>query len=177
MNRRSSSISLLGALAVALAGGLAVLSPTSASSAPPPAPPAPLPALSTTPFGPGVVDLASGLDTGAALAAGTDLPTDSVVLDGRLYFAASRTDSGSELWVTDGTPAGTRLLRDIAPGVSSSWPRKLTVVGERIYFGADDGVSGRELWSTDGTAAGTTRVADIRPGAEGSDPDELTLVG
>jgi ELWxxDGT repeat protein len=74
------------------------------------------------------------------------------------------------LWRTDGTPAGTTLVKDIRPGTGSSIPRWMQVVGGRMYFQADDGVTGIELWTTDGTEGGTIRVADINPGAGGSTP-------
>ena len=38
----------------------------------------------------------------------------------KLYFAATNAD-GRELWVTDGTGAGTKMVKDIYPG-GDSWP-------------------------------------------------------
>src|SRR5262245_44804689 len=40
-------------------------------------------------------------------------PSDLVVMGDRLYFAATDSGHGRELWVTDGTPAGTQLLENI----------------------------------------------------------------
>ena len=37
---------------------------------------------------------------------------------------------GQELWRTDGTPAGTFPVRDIAPGPASSDPQQLTAAGQ-----------------------------------------------
>jgi ELWxxDGT repeat protein len=65
---------------------------------------------------------------------------------GRLYFAADDGVHGTELWQTDGTEAGTRLVQDVAPGGASSYPEELTVAGDRLFFSADDGSTGRELW-------------------------------
>lgn len=84
--------------------------------------------------------------------------------DDRIVFVAHDPQQGTELWVTDGTVAGTRLLRDIAAGSNSSLPEQLTVLSDRVYFGADDGIFGRELWSTDGTPEGTRLARDGRPG-------------
>lgn len=53
---------------------------------------------------------------------------------------------GSELWIMDGTPVGTRLLGDLRPGPTGSRPREFTVVGDRMFFVADDGGRGTELW-------------------------------
>ena len=68
---------------------------------------------------------------------------------------------GAELWRTDGTAAGTYLLRDINPGEPSSSPTGFIVINDVAYFRADDGTNGKELWRTDGTTSGTTIVADI----------------
>jgi ELWxxDGT repeat protein len=96
---------------------------------------------------------------------------------GRLFFAAGDREHGAELWVTDGTVAGTVRLTDIAPGLRSANPRGLTAVGGLLYFTADDGVHGAELWVSDGTAAGTRMVQDIAPEALSSAPDQLTVAG
>lgn len=74
---------------------------------------------------------------------------------------------GAELWATDGTPAGTRLVRDINPGPSTSDIASLTALNGVAYFLADDGTNGTELWRSDGTTAGTAIVANIGPGAAG----------
>ncbi|MFY9826291.1 MAG: ELWxxDGT repeat protein [Thermoanaerobaculia bacterium] len=96
---------------------------------------------------------------------------------GRLFFTASDEAHGAELWVTDGTPAGTRMVRDIQPGVPSSRPGGLTAAGDRVYFAADDGVSGRELWVSDGTEEGTRLVWDLKPGGFSSSPADLAVIG
>jgi ELWxxDGT repeat protein len=95
----------------------------------------------------------------------------------QLFFAANVAGSGPELWKTDGTRAGTVLVKDIAPGPASSRPRELTAAGGRLYFTATDGVHGDELWQSDGTAAGTTLVQDILPGPASSSPQDLTAAG
>jgi ELWxxDGT repeat protein len=87
--------------------------------------------------------------------------------------------NGQELWRTDGTSAGTIMVKDINPGPGGihggEYVRRHAVVGDGLYFAADDGVNGQELWRTDGTAAGTTLVADLWPGPSGSKPSDLTL--
>ena len=95
----------------------------------------------------------------------------------QLFFAANVAGSGPELWKTDGTRAGTVLVKDIAPGPASSRPGELTAAGGRLYFRATDGVHGDELWRSDGTAAGTTLVEDILPGPASSTPEDLTAAG
>jgi ELWxxDGT repeat protein len=65
------------------------------------------------------------------------------------YLTAQDRDSGTELWISDGTPDGTSRLTDLAPGPASSDPHDVTVVTSRIYFGAHDGASPDDLWMID----------------------------
>jgi ELWxxDGT repeat protein len=79
---------------------------------------------------------------------------------------------GRELWRTDGTAAGTRIVRDLWDGSGSSNPRLLTKMGGDLYFAAFDAFAGvgfgEELWRTDGTTTDTLRVRDINPGLPGA---------
>ena len=86
-----------------------------------------------------------------------------LAFNGALYFCVGDATHGKELWKSDGTAAGTVLVKDINPGAESSAPAKLTVAGGKLYFTADDGVHGRELWRTD-DAAGAVMVKDITAG-------------
>jgi ELWxxDGT repeat protein len=86
-------------------------------------------------------------------------------VNGVLFFSATDTAHGTELWMTDGTPAGTRLVADIYPGPEGSYPNELTNVNGTLFFSADDGVHGMELWISDGTRLGTKILADIDPGS------------
>ncbi|MEZ4740537.1 MAG: hypothetical protein R2818_14535 [Flavobacteriales bacterium] len=79
-----------------------------------------------------------------------------------------------ELWVTDGTEAGTLLVKDIDEGTGSGAPRDLTVVNGLLFFKGDDGYAhGSELWVSDGTTEGTTMVVDMVPGGNESLPQDL----
>jgi ELWxxDGT repeat protein len=100
---------------------------------------------------------------------------------GTLFFAAQGpgqgllgVGGGTELWKSDGTAAGTSLVKDINPGSISSNPMDLTRVGTTVFFSANDGIHGRELWKSDGTAAGTRMVEDIGVGDSDSGPANLT---
>ena len=80
---------------------------------------------------------------------------------GKVFFTAQSDDStGAELFVTDGTAAGTRIVRDIGPSGSSD-PRGLTDIGGQLFFVANDG-TGDGVWKTDGTEAGTVRLGTFR---------------
>jgi ELWxxDGT repeat protein len=93
-------------------------------------------------------------------------PTDLTPLGDVLYFAGHRPETGYELWRSDGTVAGTRLVVDLEPGPTDSFPSSLRALGGRLIFRATRG-----LWSTDGTEAGTILVQ-----ADSHNP-ELTVAG
>lgn len=96
------------------------------------------------------------------------------VLGNRLFFRAGNPADGVELWRTDGTSAGTAMVRDAYPGPGSGNPRDLVAAGGRLWFTALDPVHGRELWTSDGTRKGTRLVQDLAPGAVSSNPEGLT---
>lgn len=83
----------------------------------------------------------------------------------KIYLAMADSSHGMELWVSDGTAAGTKLIKDIdaSPGFSSN-PYGFTVFNDYLYFAANTSVLGEELWKTDGTEAGTVLVKDIMKG-------------
>ena len=93
-------------------------------------------------------------------------PSDLTVVGSVAYFSATTAAAGTELWKTDGSPAGTGLVKDIRAGTGSSYPWDVTAAGSTVFFVADDGMHGTELWKTDGTAAGTVLVKDIKAGTE-----------
>jgi ELWxxDGT repeat protein len=99
---------------------------------------------------------------------------------GRLLFfrylpETPTTPEHHELWRTDGTAAGTVLVKDLGPGTSLSVYQ--AVVKNTLFFVLTDLAHGTELWKTDGTAAGTGLVKDIVPGTGGSYPGELRVLG
>lgn len=96
-------------------------------------------------------------------------------VNGTLFFVVDDVVHGEELWKSDGTNAGTKMVKDINPGATSA-PFGLTNVGGTLFFTAGDGVHGHELWKSDGTPEGTVMVKDIRPGGNSAEINELVNV-
>jgi ELWxxDGT repeat protein len=78
-----------------------------------------------------------------------------------------------QLWVTDGTAAGSRMVKTF--GTTSA--DNIVVIGSKAFITVNDNfIHGQELWISDGTTAGTV-LDDIFPGATGSFPDDLASIG
>ncbi len=98
----------------------------------------------------------------------------SALLNGKVYFTGYSPSTGRELWVTDGTDAGTSLVKDIAPGTVSSNPRdRFTIINNQLFFTAYTVNEGLEIWKTDGTSNGTVLVKDVVAGTSGSHTNAL----
>jgi ELWxxDGT repeat protein len=81
-----------------------------------------------------------------------------------------------EPWITDGTGAGARMLRDLWPGPTESTVIQAAAVAGGFFFVATSPGTGAELWWTDGTTAGTRLTRDIHPGRADSSPGLLGVV-
>ena len=88
-----------------------------------------------------------------------------------IYFQADDGNGyGRELWRSDGTEAGTYMVKDINPGTNHGSISKLNAIGDILYFSAWTENSGGELWRSDGTDNGTYMVKEINPGSNSSQP-------
>lgn len=114
-------------------------------------------------------DIIPGPTTGSAAFGygGEGDPQSLTVASDRVMFSAKEDATGRELWITDGTTAGTVPVVDLAPGTAPSVVSAIyqAGVGRRVIFSASDATSGRELWVSDGSASGTQRLTDLWPGA------------
>lgn len=83
--------------------------------------------------------------------------------NGLLYLKVTD-ESGSEIWVSDGSENSAIQLYDIAPGDDDSDPRELHVLNDLVYFIADKNYEERgRLWITDGTPSGTQSYESAHP--------------
>ena len=125
-----------------------------------------------------VKDIHQGSDTSDPQnpTANSSDPENLVAVGPTLYFSAFDPINGTELWKSDGTSAGTSLVKDINPGSNGSSISEIGLIGSTLFFGASDGTNGTELWKSDGTSAGTTLVRDINSSGS-SNPSQLTAVG
>jgi ELWxxDGT repeat protein len=106
---------------------------------------------------------------------GGGYPTQFTI-SGNLLFFTMWKDHGRELWVSDGTTAGTKEVIDLLPGTNggaSDVP--MISFNNKVYFQGSTTLGNTELFSSDGTAAGTALVKDILPGNGGSAPNNWVL--
>ncbi len=103
---------------------------------------------------------------------------DGMTVMGRfLFFLAFDNNYGHEPYISDGTRAGTRLLKDIYTGLAGSMFFYPCVAGRTLFFQARDVSHGLELWKTDGTSKGTVLVKDFRKGIASGYPSFISAVG
>ena len=73
---------------------------------------------------------------------GSSNPTGFTQVNGLTFFSANDGTHGAELWESNGTAAGTFLVKDINPGAGGSNPTDLTNVNGTLFFQANDGTHG-----------------------------------
>ena len=116
------------------------------------------------------------------------LNADLVVFNNKVLFAGLDASNQTELWVTDGTAAGTHELTGISGAFTGSGglfggpptthvasPPDLTIFNNEVLFNGLDAAGNNGLWTTDGTASGTRELTTISgANATGVDPFYLT---
>src|SRR5581483_1096969 len=99
-----------------------------------------------------------------------------------LFVTYERDENGfalsTQLWKSDGTPAGTTRLATWPQPTNFSWTLRSIVLGNAMIFQVMNG-NELQLWRSDGTADGTTMVKNFaRPGITINwDPDLLASAG
>lgn len=118
---------------------------------------------------------------------GKPIPNSSVVAEtsqmitafgnGQALFSAYDSTNGYELWITDGTTAGTHLVKDINAGINNSNPQFFTALGNgKVTFSATDENNGTELWLTDGTVDGTSLLKNVNSKGDNSNPQSFATL-
>ncbi|HUM45613.1 MAG TPA: hypothetical protein PLD84_01720 [Chitinophagales bacterium] len=88
----------------------------------------------------------------------SSFPSDLVVGNDKLWFTATNTANGAELWKSNGNSNSTEIAFDLNPGTASSFPSRLLFFNNELYFVANDGINGNELWKTNGTLSGSVKL-------------------
>ncbi len=85
----------------------------------------------------------------------------------QLFFAADNGTLGLELWKTDGSSAGTVMVKDINAGAGDGFKPCLPgSFQDQFYFTGYTVANGWEPWASDGTNDGTHMLTEIIPGPE-----------
>jgi len=103
----------------------------------------------------------------------TGPPRELTALDGELFFVVERAAAGDLLYRSDGTVAGTELVKELTVAGSPGYASRLTAVGDRLFLAVVTETTGQELWRSDGTREGTVLVREINPGRQGAYPQSF----
>ena len=99
---------------------------------------------------------------------GGDRLTEMVTVNNTLYFVANDGTNGYELWKSDGTAAGTVIVKDIVPGSGNSYPSNLRNVNGALFFDTASGPRQIEIWKSDGSPEGTLLLKTFQSGGLGA---------
>lgn len=90
---------------------------------------------------------------------GSSAPASFAELGNKSVFLADDGVHLYEWWVTDGTPANTFIIEDIAEGTQSPDMSEVYQFDKKLYFIArSTATDERQLWRSDGTNAGTYQI-------------------
>nr|WP_321236494.1 ELWxxDGT repeat protein [uncultured Psychroserpens sp.] len=122
---------------------------------------------------PGTVLLKNINPTIAFTNAANSNPNNFTVFNNMLYFTANDAINGDELWMTDGTTAGTQMVLDLYPGATGSIPSDLYVYNNALYFAASHPTLGREVFKCSALNS-ITNLKNVANGSNSSDPSDFT---
>ncbi len=95
-------------------------------------------------------------------------PAEFTAVGENVFFASTNHAESRPLWRTDGTPAGTTLVRN------DLWVHDFAAVGGALLFLNDDSV-GETVWRSDGSAAGTVMLGVPSPADRGNSREVLAV--
>jgi len=100
-------------------------------------------------------------------------PASFTVCNDKVFFLAD-TWRGRQLFVSDGTPNGTLIVKEV-PGATSIGGNFISFKN-RIFFNYSDHLyNNNELWWSDGTESGTGVFKDISDAYGGSEPSDFVV--
>ena len=94
---------------------------------------------------------------------GDNQPRNLVVVEDAIFFIADDGNSGVELWTSDGTTAGTQMVKDIFPGSEDSFPSAITPQPDGGFLFRATDETGERVWFSDGTSNGDRAAPTRRP--------------
>lgn len=99
-------------------------------------------------------------DPSSSEVAGAQLTGEWADWGARRIFVGFDSAGGEELYVSDGTAAGTQLLTEFNPGPGGAWSGNAHIhpTPNGVVFPVHAEPSSSGVWVTDGTTAGTTRL-------------------
>ena len=97
--------------------------------------------------------------------------------DGRVLFSGIDAKGDFNLWVTNGTAAGTSEISLAKQDPGGLIPQFLTVFGSKVLFEGSDKNHHGNLWVTDGTAAGTSEISVTGQHTQSFVPQDFAVLG
>ena len=93
-------------------------------------------------------------------------PSKLTLVGNTLFFTADDGVHGRELWTSDGTEVGTRLVKDLEVGAEWGGIYELAAVNQGVIFAVNKQDKDYQLWFSDGSAAGTRLIKSFGPNAK-----------
>jgi ELWxxDGT repeat protein len=101
---------------------------------------------------------------------GSSFTENLTYVNNKLYFTATVSGSGKELWTIDLATGVARML-EIVTGPTGSAPANLKNMNDTLYFTATTTNLGNELWTINSVTGNPVLVSDINLGAGSSAPN------
>lgn len=100
---------------------------------------------------------------------------DFTVVGDKMFFLAFSDTFQQELFISDGTAGGTRIVKDFEPGSDHSYPYADIegTMANKLYFTLYNDENGDELYETDGTEKNTRILTETKKGSAGSYPSMI----
>jgi ELWxxDGT repeat protein len=115
-----------------------------------------------------------------ALSPGFNEVSNLTAVGSKVFFSVRRNfdDQADELWVTDGTPGGTTLVKAFGwwPSDATTAMHNFVAYDNRLFFQAGSSAN-YALWASDGTSAGTIEIHTVELGYPYRDENKPVVAG